>query len=97
MKQSNASMNSQRNPNSAHSTQKDADMVRNYVCVLPPIGKKSSFKVEIKHEDEVRDMTVTYIEEKNGKYYRRRLNLQSPRTKEAADYLGVDYEDCVVG
>lgn len=97
MRQSNASINSQKNSNSPHSTQKEIDMIRNYICTLPPISKKSSFKIEIRGEEEMRDMTVTYIEEKNGKYYRRRLNLQSPRTKEAADYLGVAYEDCVVG
>jgi hypothetical protein len=73
-------------------------MVRSYICALPPIDKKkSNFKAQALREDELRDMTVMYIEEKNGKHYRRRLNLQSPRTKEAADYLEVTFEDCIVG
>lgn len=88
---------SQKNANSSHSTQKDVDMARNYVCALPPITKKSSFKVYLTREEEVRETQVTFVEEKNGKYYRRRLNLQSPRTREAAEYLGVTFKDCLVG
>jgi len=77
--------------------QKDSELIKNYSGILPPINKKSSFKAQMGREDESRDVIVTYIEEKNGKYYKRRLNLQSPRTKEAADYLGVTFEDCIIG
>jgi len=79
-----------------YSTQRDTEMIRNYICLFPPINDNAPFKVQMQREDEHKEITVTYIEEKNGKNVKHSLNLQSPRTKEAMDCLGVSIEDCIV-
>ena len=41
------------------------------------------------------DKTISFLDQVNGKYIRRKINFNTPRTKEAAAKIGITYQDCV--
>ena len=41
------------------------------------------------------DKTVVFLEQVNGKVVRRKIDFNTPRTREAAASVGITYEECV--
>lgn len=95
MKQSTISAGSSKNLNVYQSSQRETEAKRNSALYLPTIADSSTFRSQMQ-DDDYKDMIVTYIETENGKPVRRRLNLNSPRTKEAAAHVGATFEDCLI-